>query len=786
RVTGTDSCDAARDWIAARFASLGYDSIFIDTFQIPTSGDGYNVVVTKIGTRYPNRQIIIGGHFDAVLNSPGADDNGSGTTGVIEIARVLKNIETEMTIIFIAFDSEEIGLYGASHYASEAAARSDDIQYMLNMDMIAHQANDSIANLFYGPEIAYSQLWGQLAQQYVGITGILAGASGSSDHAPFIQHGYPATFVHEYIRSTHYHSSSDSTAYFNFDYMTRMIKASLATAFAVNLSLPIVRIDSVLDGGDGQSLKVTWSALDPMQIDYYYLYWTTIPATQPDSVLVSKDSANYIVDNLTTGQLYSFYLIAFDSEGRSSISFEQKTGTPNLYPAQPSYLAAVPIQNGVKLWWPKENTELDFEHFTLVRDGIDLAAYILDSTYIDNDPSLGSDLHNYYVRSIDTGGLMSDTTGVGAISSKAATLQAGRILALNRSGKNSTAQVEETVTGEFMRDALTGLNFDYYSDTAHSATEGVRLFDMVDYSLMIIGAEGGRQNDIAGDPMFGGIMDTVAYYLSLGGKVIIFGRWGELTTIPKVDTVYFTPGSYDFGFTEYFNIGFRIRPWTLIDASGLTSDLYGAHSQIIDYPNLVWDSLATLNHSQPFDVPTGIPFPSFPVLAGAPVEIIYTYDSHNDSALTEGKPIAWRYTGGEFEYVFFELPLSFMERDGAVAALRQAVSDMGIATAVEEFADGNQLPATFALAQNYPNPFNPNTTIEFYNPQSTPTKVTLEIFNILGQKVITLLDGPASPGINSIDWDGLNGDGQSIATGIYFYRLQTETTSLTRRMILLK
>ncbi|MCP4566542.1 MAG: M28 family peptidase, partial [FCB group bacterium] len=183
RVTGTDSCAAARDWIAARFASFGYDSIFIDTFPIPTSGDGYNVIATKIGTRYPDRQIIIGGHFDAVLNSPGADDNGSGTTGVIEIARVLKDIETEMTIIFIAFDSEEIGLYGSGHYASEASARGDDIQYMLNMDMIAHLTNDSMANLFYGPEIAYSQLWGQLAQQYVGITGILAGASGSSDHA---------------------------------------------------------------------------------------------------------------------------------------------------------------------------------------------------------------------------------------------------------------------------------------------------------------------------------------------------------------------------------------------------------------------------------------------------------------------------------------------------------------------------------------------------------------------------------------------------------------------------
>jgi hypothetical protein len=123
RYNGTDSCHAARDWIAAKFASFGYDSVVIDSFVGTISGQ--NVVAVKVGSKYPERQIVIGGHYDGVNVSPAADDNGSGTAGTLEIARILKNVETDMTFIFIAFDGEEEGLYGSDHYSTEAAARGE-------------------------------------------------------------------------------------------------------------------------------------------------------------------------------------------------------------------------------------------------------------------------------------------------------------------------------------------------------------------------------------------------------------------------------------------------------------------------------------------------------------------------------------------------------------------------------------------------------------------------------------------------------------------------------------
>jgi hypothetical protein len=234
RYTATDSIYAARDWIAGKFAEFEYDSVVFDNFQT-SLGESQNVIAYKVGSTWPNQQIVIGAHYDAVSTSPGADDNGTGTAGVLEIARVLQDVETEMTFIFILFAAEEQGLYGSYHYADEAAARGDSIIYMLNMDMIGHYENTVMASLYHGPDVTFSELWQALADSLVGLVGVLEGNSVGSDHWPFSQKGYPVTFVAENIFSSVYHTYRDSTTYVDYDYMTNMVKASLATAYQVNV-----------------------------------------------------------------------------------------------------------------------------------------------------------------------------------------------------------------------------------------------------------------------------------------------------------------------------------------------------------------------------------------------------------------------------------------------------------------------------------------------------------------------------------------------------------------------
>ncbi|MBD3333584.1 M28 family peptidase [candidate division GN15 bacterium] len=237
RVSGTDSSAAARDWIADQLTNYGYDSVVFDTFAAHVGGSHTvceNVIAYKIGTRFPAQQIVIGAHRDAVHYSPGADDNGSGTAGVLEMARVLKDIETDMTFIFCLFDAEEWGLYGSYHYAEDARARGDSIILMFNMDMIGYYENTDQATVHHGDDTTFAQVFQDLADSLVGISGWLAGTSPSSDHYPFQQNGFDVTYIQEAIFSSVYHSPNDSTTYMSFDYMTRMVKGGLATVYTVS------------------------------------------------------------------------------------------------------------------------------------------------------------------------------------------------------------------------------------------------------------------------------------------------------------------------------------------------------------------------------------------------------------------------------------------------------------------------------------------------------------------------------------------------------------------------
>jgi len=98
--------------------------------------------------------------------------------------------------------------------------------------------------------------------------------------------------------------------------------------------------------------------------------------------------------------------------------------------------------------------------------------------------------------------------------------------------------------------------------------------------------------------------------------------------------------------------------------------------------------------------------------------------------------------------------------------------------------DQYALPGRFSLLQNYPNPFNSATRIDFALP--TPGDVELKIFNVLGQKVTTLVDYYMPKRRNTIFWDGTDDRGGRVATGIYLYRLTTSNYSETKKMILLK
>jgi fibronectin type 3 domain-containing protein len=98
--------------------------------------------------------------------------------------------------------------------------------------------------------------------------------------------------------------------------------------------------------------------------------------------------------------------------------------------------------------------------------------------------------------------------------------------------------------------------------------------------------------------------------------------------------------------------------------------------------------------------------------------------------------------------------------------------------------DEADLPEQYLLFQNYPNPFNPATTIKFGLPSKSD--VRLQVFDVLGRRVAILADGPMEAGYHEIIWDGRNDSGGHVASGIYFYRLQSGEFASIRKMLILK
>jgi hypothetical protein len=148
---------------------------------------------------------------------------------------------------------------------------------------------------------------------------------------------------------------------------------------------------------------------------------------------------------------------------------------------------------------------------------------------------------------------------------------------------------------------------------------------------------------------------------------------------------------------------------------------------------------------------------------------------------------------GEANDLIFEWIAPDISSDSCV--VRVVAYDTGLLTGeavsdslftVRAVATGDELPAvTWALSQNFPNPFNPVTTIR-YDVRAGGGQVSLRVFDVSGRLVRTLVDGHEVEGSKAVTWNGTNDRGQSVASGIYFYRMAAPGFTETKKMVLLR
>lgn len=217
---------------------VGIDSVRFHAFNWSGYTDS-NVVVTKVGRRYPRRQYLIGGHIDSYsenryVYAPGADDNGTGTIASLIASKVIRQIPFKRTIKCLAFNTEENGLWGSDVYASQAASRGDSILGVLNGDMIGTNYTHTDSVMTYNANRPGSILLTQRLLQmdttyHLGLHVIQStDAPAWSDHYSFWINNYEATSVEEHDFSNVYHTTGDTIGQMDTLYWTKVVKCMVA------------------------------------------------------------------------------------------------------------------------------------------------------------------------------------------------------------------------------------------------------------------------------------------------------------------------------------------------------------------------------------------------------------------------------------------------------------------------------------------------------------------------------------------------------------------------------
>lgn len=268
----------AKDWLVAQLAAI--PGLTVSTQAI---GGGFapNIVAEKLGSVHPERLVILGAHYDSIngdgasLAAPGADDNASGSGGLLEAARLLAQGNFENTVRLCWFSAEEFGLVGSDFMAAALDAQNAQVVGMLNMDMIAHlEAGDTLDLDFAtnDTDATLTQFCRDITAAYVPslptVTGVLS--AGSSDHAAFAGHGFPAVFYFEDLTqfSQVIHTANDKLpgSPNNFTLaqkITQSFVAAAATLAApVDLALSHAPLADTIDAGGPYALAATASSLN--------------------------------------------------------------------------------------------------------------------------------------------------------------------------------------------------------------------------------------------------------------------------------------------------------------------------------------------------------------------------------------------------------------------------------------------------------------------------------------------------------------------------------------------
>jgi hypothetical protein len=366
---------AARDWVAGRFRELipssnGRLSVALDSYtqfadparRIPREVVISSVVATLKGDDPAAPTYVMSSHLDSrnsdnddgVHDAPGADDNGSAVSAVLEAARVLAPIPMHGTVIFACFDSEEQGLFGSAHLAQVLKTAKVDVEGDLNNDIVGASVGDdgikrdnfvriyseaiptgavdsrvnAIGSQNDSPSNELARFAKETGDAYgLGFTGMLIWRADrflrGGDHESFNAQGFPAlrftepreTFAHQHqnVRVENGVQYGDLPQYVDFDYLAKVTRynASVLASLALGPATPKVTVDTKALTND---TTLSWSPV-PRAARYEVVRRLT---TEPTWTAVDDAGTATTMTLKLSKDIWQFGVRAIDAQGHRS------------------------------------------------------------------------------------------------------------------------------------------------------------------------------------------------------------------------------------------------------------------------------------------------------------------------------------------------------------------------------------------------------------------------------------------------------------------------------------
>jgi len=659
----SSSIHDARDWLVAKFSEFGYTDVSYDTFTY-NNHPCHNVICVKPGSAEPDKVIVIGGHYDSInfdsdpeIYAPGADDNASGTSVVLEMARILKDVDTKKTIMFVAFSAEEVGLVGSEVIANRLYNDGTDVEVMLNFDMVAYTEGANLdVKFFTGPFGGYADVFAAAATRVTTLNPLDAGVSGNSDHASFVNYGYHAAYTQEGIFNfLGWHTDLDLSSRLDFDYFEQVVRMTAAAFGAIDNAAQITEIEAVYDAGNGTELMVTWSDCDPSYT--YQVLYGTVAEIYTDTINVGIGTCSYMLGGLTEGQTYYISILGINSEGYGPLFLDEYAAVPYVYPQSPQGVAAGPDFQQIILNW-QANRELDLSHYRIVRrdsltDWAVLHDNVLDTIFVDETVE-GHKTYEYIVLAIDNDLNVSDSSLT--VSAVAATFDGG-VLLVDETSAGGSLNPSEIAQAAFYTSILAGTEFDMLE--VSGGGDQLKRTLAGQYSSIL------WFDDDINVKNFSASQDSLTWYLGYSTNFVL-GGW--MTLYDNEGGEVLAPGDFSY---DVFHIT-QIAMQDDFDFGGATGVGGWPDLQFKPHP-LFGDNL-----------------PSICVFDVLPdVEVIATFNSISANPTFDGKAVAVAYDNGDGRSVALGFPVYYLTEASGEALMTAILNYFGEGAGEYVYGDAN-------------------------------------------------------------------------------------------------